>query len=122
MPSSKNTPQALNKSSDERLLKPNEMSDARNVTISTDDEGNGFVLKERQRYTSYREQKFRDQIPQDSSYEILGSCVDEEANMMYFAAYDTSSANPKKHGVYRIDFNGSDIQYESLLNAIPFGH
>ena len=45
MPSSKNTPQALNKSTDERLLKPNEMSDAKNVTISTDSDGNGFVIK-----------------------------------------------------------------------------
>ena len=45
MPSSKNTPQALNKSTDERLLKPNEMSDAKNVTISTDSDGNGFVVK-----------------------------------------------------------------------------
>lgn len=117
MPSSKNTPQALNKSSDERLLKPNEMSDARNVTISTDDEGNGFVLKNARGTLPVENRNAGDQIPQDSSYDILGSCVDEEANMMYFAAYDTSSANPKKHGVYRIDFNGSDIQYEKVFET-----
>jgi|TARA_Y100000015_G_scaffold30810_1_gene30279 hypothetical protein len=117
MPSSKNTPQALNKSSDERLLKPNEMSDAKNVTISTDDEGNGFVLKNARGTLPVENRNSGDQIPQDSSYEILGSCVDEEANMMYFAAYDMSSANPKKHGVYRIDFNGSDIQYEKVFET-----
>lgn len=117
MPSSKNTPQALNKSADERLLKPNEMSDAKNITISTDDEGNGFVLKNARGTLPVENRNLSDQIPQDSSYEILGSCVDEEDNMMYFAAYDTSSANPKNHGVYRIDFNGSDIQYEKVFET-----
>ena len=117
MPSSKNTPQALNKSTDERLLKPNEMSDAKNVTISTDDEGNGFVLKNARGTLPVDNRTSGDQIPQDSSYDILGSCVDEEDNMMYFAAYDTSSANPKKHGVYRIDFNGSNIQYEKVFET-----
>ena len=40
MPIHKNVPSALNKSDDERLVKQNEMTDAKNVTVSTDSSGN----------------------------------------------------------------------------------
>ncbi len=111
MPSSKNTPQALNKSTDERLLKPNEMSDAKNVTISTDSDGNGFVVKNA-KGNAVIAAASGSQIAQDGGYEVLGSCVDEEDNMMYFAVYDTTSIN---HGVYRIDFNATTLEYKKVL-------
>jgi hypothetical protein len=111
MPSSKNTPQALNKSTDERLLKPNEMSDAKNVTISTDSDGNGFVVKNA-KGNAVIAAASGSQITQDGGYEVLGSCVDEEDNTMYFAVYDTTSIN---HGIYRIDFNATTLEYKKVL-------
>ena len=111
MPSSKNTPQALNKSTDERLLKPNEMSDAKNVTISTDSDGNGFVIKNA-KGTAVITATSGDQITQSGGYEVLGSCADEEANMLYFAVYDTSGTD---HGIYRIDFNQSTLKYTEVI-------
>jgi len=111
MPSSKNTPQALNKSTDERLLKPNEMSDAKNVTISTDSDGNGFVVKNA-KGTAVIPATTGDQITQSGGYEVLGSCADEEANMLYFAVYDTSGTD---HGIYRIDFNQPTLKYTEVI-------
>ncbi len=114
MPISKNIPMALNKSSDERLLKLNEMTEAKNVTVSTDSDGNGFVLKNAKGNAPIPA-KSGSQITQDQaegSFEVLGSCVDGEANTLYFIVYDTVNTN---HGVYRIDFNGSTLEYEKVV-------
>ena len=115
MPISKNIPMALNKSSDERLLKPNEMTDAQNVTVSTDSDGNGFVLKN-SRGNAPIQAKSGSQITQNearNSFEVLGSCVDGEANTLYFIVYDGSGN--VSHGVYRIDFNSSVLEYEAVV-------
>ena len=115
MPISKNIPMALNKSSDERLLKLDEMTDAQNITVSTDSDGNGFVLKNARGNTPISP-KNGSQIAQDANpgaFEVLGSCVDAEANTLYFIVYDGSGST--NHAVYRIDFNNSPLEYEKVL-------
>ena len=39
------TPRYLNKDDDARLVKPTEMTDAQNIRISFDDDGDGLVIK-----------------------------------------------------------------------------
>lgn len=122
MPISKNIPMALNKSSDERLLKANEMTDAKNVTISTDENGNGFVLKNARGNLPIVDESGSSvqQGQTTNSYRVLGSCVDAEANTLYFIVYD--NANKLYHTIYRIDFNNSTLKYEKvLMNQYLFG-
>jgi len=114
MPIDKITPLALNKSLDERLVRQNEMTDARNVTISTDTDGNGFVLKNTKGTTAVLVASAGDRIPQDSDFEVLGSCVDLEANTIYFIVYNNSGID---HGVYRVDLSQDSLVYEKVYET-----
>jgi hypothetical protein len=114
MPIDKITPLALNKSLDERLVKQNEMTDARNVTISTDTDGNGFVLKNTKGTTAVQAASAGDKITQDSDFEVLGSCVDLEANTIYFIVYNNTDIN---HGVYRVDLSQDSLVYEKVYQT-----
>ena len=114
MPIDKLIPIALNKSSDERLVKQNEMTDALNVTISTDSDGNGFVLKNAKGTSAISPLSGADQITQDSNFVVVGSCVDQEDNMMYFAVYNVGDIN---HGIYRVDSSKSIMTYEKVYQT-----
>ncbi len=113
MPIHKNVPSALNKSDDERLVKQNEMSDAKNVTVSTDSSGNAFVLKNVKGTTAVLKAS-SDAQGVAEPYEVLGSCVDEEAQMVYFAAFDTSD-NSNNHAIYRIKMDQATPTYERVF-------
>lgn len=113
MPIHKNVPSALNKSDDERLVKQNEMSDAKNVTVSTDSSGNAFVLKNVKGTTAVLKAS-SDVQGVAEPYEVLGSCVDEEAQMVYFAAFDTSD-NSNNHAIYRIKMDQATPTYERVF-------
>ena len=110
MPIHKNVPSALNKSDDERLVKQNEMTDAKNVTVSTDSGGNSFVLKNVKGTTAVLRKNVEDLI--DTDYTVLGSCVDEEDQMVYFIAYDDSGSD---HAIFRIKMAQSTPTYEQVF-------
>ena len=113
MPINKNVPSALNKSDDERLVKQNEMTDAKNVTVSTDSSGNAFVLKNVKGTTAVLSKVVEDTV--DEPYKVLGSCVDEEEQMVYFAAYDTSVDN--NHAIYRVKMDQAVPTYEKVFQS-----
>ena len=112
MPIHKNVPSALNKSDDERLVKQNEMSDAKNVTVSTDSSGNAFVLKNVKGTTAVLNKAGEEIVAEP--YEVLGSCVDEEAQMVYFAAFDTDGTN---HAIYRVKMDQATPSYEEVFKS-----
>lgn len=112
MPIHKNVPSALNKSDDERLVKQNEMSDAKNVTVSTDSSGNAFVLKNVKGTTAVLNKVGEAVVAEP--YQVLGSCVDEEAQMVYFAAFDTDGTN---HAIYRVKMDQATPSYEEVFKS-----
>lgn len=112
MPIHKNVPSALNKSDDERLVKQNEMSDAKNVTVSTDSSGNAFVLKNVKGTTAVLNKVGEAVVAEP--YEVLGSCVDEEAQMVYFAAFDTTGTN---HAIHRVKLDQATPTYEEVFKS-----
>lgn len=114
MPIHKNVPSALNKSDDERLVKQNEMTDAKNVTVSTDSSGNAFVLKNVKGTTAVLNKTVGELVAEP--YEVLGSCVDEEAQMVYFAAFDTSD-NSTNHAIYRVKMDQATPSYEEVFKS-----
>ena len=75
MPIQKNVPSALNKSDDDRIVKQNEMTDAKNITVSTDSSGNAFVVKNVRGTTAVLQKTLGDVV--NTNYSVLGSCVDE---------------------------------------------
>jgi hypothetical protein len=110
MPIHKIIPSVLNKSNDERLVKQNEMTDAQNVTVSTDTDGNAFVLKNVKGTQAVLSNSPGDLI--DTTYSVLGSCVDEEDQTIYFIAYDTEGTD---HAIFRIDMSASTPKYEEVF-------
>jgi len=110
MPIDKIIPSYLNKSDDERLIKKNEMTEAKNVTVSTDTDGNAFVLKNAKGTTAVLKNSASDLI--DTDYLVLGSCVDQEDEMVYFAAYDDAGSD---HAIFRVDMSASTPTYEEVF-------
>ena len=110
MPIDKIIPSVLNKSDDERLIKKNEMTDALNITVSTSGDGSGFVVKNAKGTTAV--------LASDSglnaanNYRVLGSCVDEEDQMVYFAVYESER---DEHGIYRVNMGLSTPTYEAVF-------
>ena len=111
MPIQKNVPSALNKSDDDRIVKQNEMTDAKNITVSTDSSGNAFVVKNVRGTTAVLKKTIGDAV--NTNYSVLGSCVDEEEQMLYFAAYDNSSTN---HCIFRLSLSDSTPQYQKVFS------
>lgn len=110
MPIDKIIPSYLNKSDDERLIKKNEMTDALNVTVSTDTDGNAFVLKNAKGTISVLKNAAGDLI--DTDYSVLGSCVDQEDETVYFAAYDDSGND---HAIFKVDMSAATPTYEEVF-------
>jgi hypothetical protein len=110
MPIDKIIPSYLNKSDDERLIKKNEMTDALNVTVSTDTDGNAFVLKNAKGTISVLKNAAGDLI--DTDYSVLGSCVDQEEETVYFVAYDNSGND---HAIFRVDMSAATPTYEEVF-------
>jgi len=110
MPIDKIIPSVLNKSDDERLLKKNEMSDAANITVSTSSDGTGFVVKNSKGTTSVRAFDASNKIT--GEYKTLGSCVDEEDQKVYFAAYDVVGND---HAILVLDMNLGTPTYKKVF-------
>ena len=67
-------PQYLNKDEDERLVKPFEMTDALNIRVSHEDDGNQGVVKNVEGNTAIAARTSADAIPSSGTNRVIG-CV-----------------------------------------------
>ena len=81
-------PQYLNKDEDARLIKNVEMSNALNVRVSNDPEGNQGVLKNVKGNTSISANT-KDLIPASGSNRVIGSVSSEAGKCIYYFLYNT---------------------------------
>ena len=89
-------PQYLNKDEDARLIKSTEMSNAVNVRVSNDADGNQGVLKNVKGNTAIEALRDYDAIPTSGSSRVIGSVASEAGKCIYYFLYNTSS----EHGIY----------------------
>ena len=89
---SKITPRKLNKSIDERLLKPTDLIDAINVAIRTDSDGQGGVVKNVEGNAPATFLGDRDKtFPGDNI--VIGSVSDDAIGAIYFFVYNSTGAH-----------------------------
>lgn len=98
-----NTPRYLNADSDERLLSPEEMSDALNVRGISGEEGKGFVLK-----TIRGNQLINHTLPTGGNT-VIGAIPVEETNKIYYFVSNSVSNSNDEHSI---------LEYDSIANTI----
>ena len=104
-------PQYLNKDEDARLLKEVEMSNALNIRVSTDDDGNQGVLKNVEGNTAILSASSADDIPASGVNKILGAVSSEAGNCIYFFLYSSEG----NHGIYQYRHNTD--RYHKVLEG-----
>lgn len=114
MPIDKITPYALNTTNDERLIKATEMTDALNVTVSSDSEGNGFVLKGAKGNVYIANKTAGDAISSGVTYKVIGSVTDLDNEFIYFFVWASSPAN---HAIYRASVSEDSNYYELVFES-----
>ena len=87
------TPRYLNKDSDERLVKNVEMTDALNLRISTEDDGDGMVIKNAYGNT---EVSFETSLPSGTN-KVIGSAAVESSGTIYFFVWNSN----EDHCIYK---------------------
>jgi len=105
---------ALAKDKDERLFAEGDMLDARNVTMSTDGESSGGIVKNTKGTVPGSAFSDSDQLPNEES-RVVGSIADDANGKVYFFVWSTSSSN---HGVYQYDV--SNDTYKIVLKSPVF--
>ena len=107
-------PQYLNKDEDPRLLKEVEMSNALNIRVSTDDDGNQGVLKNVKGNTAIASASSSDSIPSGTN-KIVGAVSSEAGNCIYFFL----SNGDGNHGIYQYRHNTD--KYHKVLEGSFLG-
>jgi hypothetical protein len=87
------TPRYLNKDSDERLVKNVEMTDALNVRISTEDDGDGLVIKNAYGNTEVSLVT----ALSDGTNKVIGSVAVESTGSIYFFVWNSND----DHSIYK---------------------
>ena len=108
-------PQYLNKDEDPRLLKEVEMSNALNIRVSTDDDGNQGVLKNVKGNTEIASASSSDSIPGSGTNKIVGAVSSEAGNCIYFFL----SNGDGNHGIYQYRHNTD--KYHKVLEGSFLG-
>ena len=80
------TPRYLNKDDDERLVKATEMTDALNVRVSSDDNGDALVLKNAYGNT---EITLNTALPAGTN-KVIGSVASEQSNSIYYFVWNSN--------------------------------
>ena len=114
-------PRALNKDTDERLIKSYEMVDAVNVQISTDDSGDNGVIKNirsTEAATNTDEYEF---LQSNDDVKVVGSVEDHENGYVYFFVWNSTALN---HAILKYDIsdNSYTIVAEGNLNFPEYGY
>jgi len=87
------TPRYLNKDSDERLVKNVEMTDALNLRISTEDDGDGIVIKNAYGNVA----KSFNIAPASGTSKVVGSVSHEQLGVIIFFIYNSNN----NHSIYQ---------------------
>ena len=101
----------LAKDKDERFFAEGDMLDARNVTMSTDGETSGGVVKNTKGTVPGSAATTSDQIPNQRA-RVIGSVSDDANGKVYFFVWSTS---PSVHGVY--EYDASADTYKVLIRS-----
>lgn len=119
MATDKLIPQYLNKDEDARLVKNVEMTDALNIRVSTDDNGNQGVLKNVEGNTAVPAARPTEAIPSVGTNRVIGSVSSEAGKCIYFFLYNSEG----DHGIYQYRYT-TDKYYkvyeDSVLNFNPY--
>jgi len=104
------TPRYLNKDNDERLIKPVEMTDALNVRISTEDDGDAMVLKNAYGNT---EITLNTALPAGTN-KVIGSVAVEQSGSIYYFVWNSND----NHCIYKYSTgndSASQVYKDSVL-------
>ncbi len=87
------TPRYLNKDDDSRLVKSTEMTDALNIRVSFDDDGDGLVIK-----NAYGNQEVTlvGALPAGTN-KVIGSTANEQNGAIYYYVWNSNG----DHSIYR---------------------
>ena len=105
------TPRYLNKDDDERLVKATEMTDALNVRVSSDDDGDALVLKNAYGNT---EITLNTALPAGTN-KVIGSVSSEQSNSIYYFVWNSND----DHSIYKysVGTNKSEQVYKDSVLA-----
>ena len=103
------TPRYLNSDDDVRLVKSTEMTDALNVRISSDDEGDAFVIK-----NAYG----NDEITLDTALpagtnKVIGSVANDQKNSIFYFVWNSNA----DHTIYRYSAT-KDAAYQVYKDSV----
>jgi hypothetical protein len=105
------TPRYLNKDDDSRLVKSTEMTDALNVRISSDDDGDALVVK-----NAYgnEEVTLATALPAGTN-KVIGSTANEQSGSIYYFIWNSND----NHSIYRysVGSNQSKLVYRDSVLA-----
>ena len=92
-------PQYLNKDDDERLVKAFEMTDALNVRVSQEENGNQGIVKNVPGTEAIGPKTIFDTVPFFGENRVIGATPVEAGKCFYFFLYNSTGL----HGIYRYD-------------------
>jgi hypothetical protein len=112
-------PRYLNLEDDQRLVKSVEMTDALNVRLSSDDDGNGGVIKNAYGNAAI---SFRtgDELPAGTN-KVIGSVANSDGGEIFFFVWN----NNNNHSIYRYSASSDEAQLvyrDSILDFSSFYH
>ena len=113
MPVDKLIPQYLNKDEDVRLVENTQMTDALNIRVSTDDNGNQGVLKNVEGNSSVPAARAAEAIPASGVNRVIGSVASEAGKCIYFFLYNSLG----NHGIYQYRYT-TDKYYKVYENSV----
>lgn len=113
MPVDKLIPQYLNKDEDVRLVENTQMTDALNIRVSTDDNGNQGVLKNVEGNSSVPAARAAEAIPSSGVNRVIGSVASEAGKCIYFFLYNSLG----NHGIYQYRYT-TDKYYKVYENSV----
>lgn len=114
-------PRALNKDTDARLLKSYEMTDAVNVQISTDEDGDKGVLKNiKSTVSATNTDSYSIEDGVDTAV-VVGSVEDHEKGFVYFFVWNEQAT---QHAIVKYDVSANEysIVVKGSLNFPKYGY
>jgi hypothetical protein len=108
-------PQYLNKDEDERLVKPFEMTDALNIRVSHEDDGDQGIIKNVEGNTVIAPRTTADTIPSSGSNRIIGSIGSDAGRCIYYFLFNSSG----NHGIYK--YSTVNDTYEKVYESSVLG-
>jgi hypothetical protein len=110
-------PQYLNKSDDEKLVKQVEMTNAENIRISADDDGDAGIVKTIKGNSNIRAKAGADQfVVEQGIYSVVGQvAIPKKQEVIYFVRAKTPNTNGGVDSIYR--YNVESANYELLFRS-----